>query len=194
MKVAIVTTTIRPEPDIFPPLGSLAIIQSLRGEGIETVFGDFDVLRPTWDEMLDFFRRECPDLIGISAVVSTAYQYTKGLCQAIKQILPNSVIVVGGNLGASAEVLLRLADVHVVVLGEGEGTIVSLVRHVEQYGGFIPKIARRIKGLCFFDGERLIKTGYPDPIPASKLFDPDFSIFNKVLKLGHYLLYPSTLP
>jgi radical SAM superfamily enzyme YgiQ (UPF0313 family) len=194
MKVVIVTTPIRPEPDPFPPLGSLAVIQSLRDAGIETVFGDFDALRPTWKEVEDFFRRERPDLVGISAVVSTAYRYTKDLCHAIKRILPDAVIVVGGNLGASAEVLLRLAGAHMVALGEGEETIVSLARHVQRHSGFSSREARCIKGLCFLDGEELVNTGYPDPIPASKLFDPDFSILRKWSKFSRYVLDPATIP
>ena len=43
----------------------------------------------------------------ISAVVSTAYAYTKWITKLINHVSPLSIVIVGGNLAASAEILLR---------------------------------------------------------------------------------------
>ena len=107
MKIVICTTPIRPEPTPYPPFGSIALIQSLRLAGYDPYFYDIDGLRPTFEEVSQFFRDEAPDVVGISAVVSTAYAYTKKLASEIKAACPQAKIVVGGNLAASAEILLR---------------------------------------------------------------------------------------
>src|SRR4051812_1539110 len=104
-KIIIVTTPIRPIPTDFTPLGSLAIITRLRRAGFtDTHFYNIDLLRPSFDEVIAHLKKEQPDILGISAVVSTAYLYSKRLSLAIKEILPNCTIILGGNMGASAEI------------------------------------------------------------------------------------------
>lgn len=107
MKIVICTIPIRPVPTDYPPLASLAIIQSLRQVGENPIFFDIDALRPSFPEVVARLKAEAPDVVGISAVVSTAYRYVKRLCQAIKQTLPRTKIVLGGNMAASAEILHR---------------------------------------------------------------------------------------
>ena len=103
MDVVICTTPIRPEPTSYPPFGSMVLIQSLRPAGYDPYFYDIDGLRCSFEEVVRFFEERSPDVVGISAVVSTAYAYTQKLALAIKQVSPNTKIVVGGNLAASSE-------------------------------------------------------------------------------------------
>ena len=103
LKILICTTPIRPVPTDYPPFGSMAVIQSLRAEGYDPVFLDIDALRPSMKEVVERFRQEAPDVVGVSAVVSTAYGYAEELCLAIREALPGVRIVLGGNLAASAE-------------------------------------------------------------------------------------------
>lgn len=133
MKLIICTTPIRPEPTEYPPFGSMAVIQSLQSAGYEPYFYDIDGLRPTFEEVSQFFSDRAPDVVGISAVVSTAYAYTKMLSQAIRNRSPNTKIVVGGNLAASSEILLRFCEVDACVVGEGENVIVNLVKYWESH-------------------------------------------------------------
>jgi len=192
MKIVICTTPIRPVPTEYPPLGSLAIIQALRGAGYGPVFYDIDGLRPSFPEVIEWFRHEAPDVIGISAVVSTAYGYVKQLCKALKEILPEATIVVGGNLAASAELLHRFCHVDICVIGEGERIIVNLMGYIFRHGGChdCTDLAN-IKGLTYLDesGE-MIFTGYEAAIPGNDLFDPDFSILEKYSNINHYVINP----
>src|SRR5437588_9544418 len=105
MKIVINTTPIRPVPTTYPPFGSMAVIQSLRGAGYDPYFYDIDGLRPSFEEVELFFAERRPDVLGISAVVSTAYSYTKRLGRMIRRVSPKTRIVLGGNLAASAEIL-----------------------------------------------------------------------------------------
>ena len=76
MKICICTTPIRNDPTGFPPLGSLAIIQSLGKIGHDAQFYNIDYWRPDKESISAYFYDNQFDVVGISAVVSTAYSYT----------------------------------------------------------------------------------------------------------------------
>ena len=86
MKICICTTPIRPIATSFPPLGSIAVIQALRNIGEQVNFYHIDYHRYTYDQNSKYFATNQFDMVGISAVVSTAYAYTKNLIELIKVI------------------------------------------------------------------------------------------------------------
>jgi anaerobic magnesium-protoporphyrin IX monomethyl ester cyclase len=119
-KILIITTPIRPIPTGFPPLGSLSIISALNRAGFSnTEFYNIDLLRPRYQDTIDHILKQKPDILGISAVVSTAYEYSKRLSLDIKKLLPKTTIILGGNMGASAEIILKKTGVDFVCTGEG---------------------------------------------------------------------------
>lgn len=194
MNIVIATTPIRPAPSDFPPFGSMAIIQSLRMAGYDPCFYDIDCLRPEFDEVVAFFERTRPDIVGISAVVSTAYEYSKRLAHAIRKVSPKTVLVLGGNLAASAEILHRLCGIDVCVIGEGEKTIVDLVRCLEAHDfRVMPSALKNVQGLTFL-GERqeMIFTGYQSAIPGKELLDPDWTILEQFSDIDNFLRDPLT--
>ena len=192
MKIVICTTPIRPMPTDYPPFGSLAIIRSLREAGYDPIFFDIDATRPTFAQVIDRFKKESPDLIGISAVVSTAYAYVKRLCRELKMVSPKSRIVLGGNLAASGELLHRLCGVDVCVIGEGERVMANLVRY---YEGHREKEdfsqMEKIPGMTFLDGQgEMVFTGYEAALPADQLTDPDFSILEEHSRIENFIADP----
>ena len=192
MKIIICTTPIRPEPTSYPPFGSMALIQSLREKGYDPFFYDIDGLRPTFEEVTRFFGDQAPDIVGISAVVSTAYAYTKNLASAIKEVSPNTKIVVGGNLAASSEILLRFSNVDVCGIGEGENVMVNLAEYWDEHptGNDYSQL-RRIKGIAYLDGsDDVIFTGYDAPIPASDFLSPDWGILDQYSKIENFVQNP----
>jgi radical SAM superfamily enzyme YgiQ (UPF0313 family) len=173
MKVLIVTTPIRPRPTSTPPFGSLALLTYLRRHGEDGEFYNIDGNRPPYDQVLEHIRKAAPDVLGISAVVSTAYGYTKRLSQDVKRMLPNCLVVVGGNLAASAEVLLRRTGTDICCTGEGEEAFLAIVRRAKETRA-APDYAD-IPGLTFLgrDGS-LVNTGFAPSLPASQIFDVDY--------------------
>jgi len=160
MRICICTTPIRPYPTDFPPFGSLAIIQSLRQIGEDPDFFNIDYFRHPPDQIEKHFRDNQYDVVGISAVVSTAYAYTKYLTGLIRQVSPRTKIVVGGNLAASAEVLLRMAEVDICVVGDGELIIKNLMPALQTTRLELNAL-KRVKGICFLDEEsKFCFTGY----------------------------------
>ncbi|MSO63160.1 MAG: cobalamin B12-binding domain-containing protein [Acidobacteria bacterium] len=119
MKICICTTPIRPYPTNYPPFGSLAVIQALRQVGYQSDFFNIDFHRYFDQDVRRHFESHQYDVVGISAVVSTAYAYTKQLAGWIRAASPHTTIVVGGNLAASAEILLRKTEVDFCVAGDG---------------------------------------------------------------------------
>ncbi len=105
----------------------------------------------------------------------------KKLAIDIKTLLPDTTIILGGNLGASAEIILKKIGVDFVCTGEGEVTIVDFIEcwmGAQSRNDFV-----NVKGLAFLDNDQnLVITPFPDPIKASEVYDVDWSILDK---LGH---------
>lgn len=156
--------------------------------GYEDVhFYNADLLRPSASEMVDDFIRLKPDIIGISAVVSTSYAFVKSISSALKEKLPSVPIIVGGNLAAVSDVLLKRTSVDLCAIGEGEETIVSLCRHFQKYGPFEDNDdLRSIKGIVY-KGQAgsendLVVTGRPSLIAPDKIRQPNYHLLD-----GYYL-------
>jgi len=193
MNIVICTIPLRDTPSSMPPFGSIVLIQSLRKADYDPYFYDIDAWRPSFEEAVHFILDQSPDVVGISAVVSTGYTYTKRLALAIKEASPHTKIVVGGNLAASAEILLRFCKVDVCAIGEGEHTIVSLARYWEENRVTDDISAlRKIKGISYLDdGDGEMKfTGYVDTIPAAEFLDPDYAVVEQFSKIGNFLKDP----
>ena len=186
-KIIVLTLPLREEPTTSPPLGSLSVITALKKSGFEnTHFYNLDVLRPKYKEILAFLEKENPDIIGISAIVSTGYGFTKKLSLDIKKLLPKTTILLGGNLGASAEILLKKTGVDFICSGEGERTVVSFVYcwlNAESKNSF-----NDVDSLAFLDEQgKLVMTSYAKNISAEEVYDIDWSILEDTDEMDFYI-------
>jgi radical SAM superfamily enzyme YgiQ (UPF0313 family) len=176
MKICICTTPIRPIPTTFPPFGSMAIIQSLRTIGENASFYNIDYFRYKHDEIERYFRENQFDVVGISAVVSTAYAYTKYLSKLIRSVSPQTTIVLGGNLAASAEILMRKCEIDFCIAGDGEFVIRDLIKALYtkplDYA-----FLKATKGIAFLDEKKIFCfTGYGAKPTAGQIPWPDYDI------------------
>ena len=202
MKIMICTSRIRPDGQqtVFPPLGSMAIIQELVKYGYgDTYLFDIDGLRPPYSEVIAHFQRERPDVVGISGVVSTAYKFIKRMIGTLHEILPDTPVIVGGNVAASSEIVLRLAGADYCVIGEGERTIIELMDYLKNKGGRSQpddySVLRRIQGLTFIDeNDDVVFTGYRPNIPADGLYDLDYDILERDTDVTRYIIEPFLYP
>lgn len=187
MRICICTTPIRPVPTTFPPLGSMAIIQSLRKIGEEASFYNIDYFRPRHEQVKSYFAENRFDIVGISAVVSTAYAYTKYLADLIRGVSPDTTIVVGGNLAASAEILLRKCQVDFCVVGDGELTVQELVRALYEEPWDYDRL-KSIRGIAFLDeNEQFYFTGYGVTLSAEEIEFPDWDILEADGSLPYFI-------
>ena len=187
MKICIVTTPIRPKPTNFPPFGSMAIIQSLRSIGQEVSFYNIDYHRFSHEQNVEYFKKNKFDAIGISAVVSTAYAYTKYLSTLIRKLYPETIIFMGGGLAASAEIIHRKANIDYCVVGDGEIIVKNLVQSIEQKKTNDEDL-KKILGITFIDKRNKFNfTGYEHPLPAPLIENPDFKILEDDKSIHHYI-------
>jgi len=189
MKVMLVTTPIRPTPTSFPPIGSLSIINYLRKRAIEVDFYHIDGMRPDYNDALAHIMNSRPDVLGISAVVSTAYSYTKKLAEDVKAALPDTLIVVGGSLAASAEILLRRASIDLCALGEGEIVFHHVVERARTTR--TPADFHDIPGLALLDANgKLINTGYETQLGKEDIYNVDWRDLEAAADIAAYI-YPA---
>tara|TARA_Y100001936_G_scaffold64066_1_gene62938 strand:+ start:11022 stop:12989 length:1968 start_codon:yes stop_codon:yes gene_type:complete len=174
--ILIITIPIRPIPTDFPPIGSLSVITALKKAGFnKTEFYDIDFLRPSFPIALDYIENKNPDIIGVSAVVSTAYKYTKKLTLELKKRLPKTIIFMGGNLGASAEIVLKKTGVDFICTSEGERAVVDFANRwlvAESKECF-----KDVNGLAFLDkANDLVVTPFQETIKPEEVYDIDWSL------------------
>jgi len=187
MKICVCTTPIRPTPTTFPPFGSMAIIQSLKEVGEEPFFYNIDYFRFNHAEVIEYFSKNQFDVVGISAVVSTAYVYTKYLSSLIKEVSPKTTIIVGGNLVASAEIILRKCSVDLCIIGDGEIIIKNLIHLIANKPFNYEKLSKT-KGICFLgESSKFIFTGYGDKPSKISIISPDYSILEHDGSIDHFI-------
>ena len=187
MRICICTTPIRPVPTIFPPFGSMAIIQSLRHIGEDVSFYNIDYFRYSHDQVKQYFTDNQFDVVGISAVVSTAYTYTRYLTALIRAVSPQTTIIVGGNLAASSEILLRKCEVDFCVVGDGELIIRDLIRVLYERPLNYQRL-KATKGICFIDdNDQFCFTGYGAKYSAEEIEWPDYNILEADGSLSYFI-------
>ena len=187
MNICICTTPIRPVPTTYPPFGSLAVIQALRKNGENVSFFNIDYFRYSRAEVKAYFTANRFDIVGISAVVSTAYAYTQYLSALIHEVSPATTVIVGGNLAASAEILLRKCRVDFCVIGDGEIVIQNLVKALYAKPVSYDQL-RATKGICFLDEHGKFEfTGFGPKPTAEEIESPDYTILEADNSLPYFI-------
>ena len=173
----------------MPKVAIMSIYQFLEEAGYAPDYYDIDTLLPSDNEMFEYFKSSQPEVAGISAVVSSAYASVKKITKIIREASPNTLIVLGGYMGASANILLRKTNVDLVVLGDGENPLVSLCDYLEDNGKKInKKELLKIRGLAFLDEDGEMElTGYADTKLKNANYLPNYDIHAKGC-LGNYEL------
>lgn len=132
---------------ITPPLGITYLAAVLEKSGYEVslldciVEGYYDperrnehiLLGLKWHEIGKRVRMFAPDVVGISCIFSMMFQEALKVAETVKNIDSNIKVVMGGAHPSSvpSEVLSN-KNVDFIVIGEGEATLLELVRCIEQ--------------------------------------------------------------
>ncbi|MCD6351560.1 MAG: cobalamin-dependent protein, partial [Armatimonadetes bacterium] len=115
-------------PSGDPPLGVAYLAAVLRREGVEVEICDATWRRDPRARLADLIKGNGYDLIGISVLTSMLAEAAE-IAAAAKKLSPHSLVLMGGpHATVEPEATLALPGVDAVALGEGENTIVELVR------------------------------------------------------------------
>lgn len=141
------------------PLGLAYLAASLRGHGISVAIIDGTIARLPLERLAGRILEKNPRYVGISAV-SLEIDSAARLALLVKEKNPAVVTILGGvHLSAEpAKTMGAFAQFDVGVVGEGESTLVELVRALDA-GGPVAGIA----GLVYREGGRVLLSGPREP-------------------------------
>jgi len=160
-------------PTAWPPLGILYCAGVLMKEGIEVSILDQPAKGFSLNQTLSWVKREDPDILGFSVLLSAAMEAPK-IAERVKAENPNITIVFGNyHATFNAErILKKHPSVDVIARGEGEYTSLELVKCLEKNGNLaeVEGITYRKKGKIVSTPDRpLIKNVDSLPFPDRNL-------------------------
>ena len=179
-----------------PPLGLayLASFVKSQAEGsCKVSILDLNINRITKEEFREGLLKldEKPDIVGIGGIV-TVFNHFLWMSKICKEIFPDSLLVAGGSLASTVpHLLFRHSPVDVCVKGEGEFTLLEIVKSLER--GADKGDMRYIKGIFIWDKgkDSLVETS-PRPrasdldifgMPAYDLLDVEQYAVNGIRNL-----------
>jgi anaerobic magnesium-protoporphyrin IX monomethyl ester cyclase len=131
--------------DVNPPLGILYIASHLKRHNIDVDVLDANALGMTENEIIDYIGSATPTIIGFTCTTIIMPAVAR-MAEKVKRG-DNFVIVGGPHVSAvPTETLEESEDIDIVVIGEGEITMLELAQAVE--GG---KSLTTVKGIAYRD-------------------------------------------
>ena len=157
-----------------PPLGIYYIYHSLKEDGHSVQILDIDGYRYSEERVREFVGNRPVDVVGIGGL-STVYPYLYFLVPQVRKLHPNAKIVLGGAVASSMrERCFEKFDIDYEVIGEGEETMVELLREIQTTGNY-----GSIKGIGYKgNGGEVVYTEKRSLMPAlDKVPMFDFNLF-----------------
>jgi anaerobic magnesium-protoporphyrin IX monomethyl ester cyclase len=118
--------------DVYAPIGLAYISSSLRENGYSTILETYRFDESEFPP--SFLKTQNLGVIGISGT-GNEIQILKRLSILIRMFLPSIPIVVGGYCSLAGEDLLEKSEIDIVVIGEGEETMLELVQRLLEHKG-----------------------------------------------------------
>jgi radical SAM superfamily enzyme YgiQ (UPF0313 family) len=161
----------------FVPGSEKIRISYLTGEGFENYRRNLDCLSAAVRQEIQFVISRCkPDVVGISV---TSQNFASGciVARLVKEYGKNIPVILGGpHATLAGEEALKNPFIDISVYGEGELTIVEILRAIES-----EQDISHIKGIIYKKEGRIIKTS-PRPLTANPdLFGFPYDIVEDVL-------------
>lgn len=161
----------------MPPLGILSLAAVLEKEGVDVDVVPADILGLNWKdvrERIDSFR---PHMVGGTTTTENRFESFR-LAAVAKEVDPEIVTVLGGpHISMSgSDTLTHIPEVDITVRGEGELTLVDLVRALRSgrdVGGVKGLHFRRDGGVVYTGDRERIEELDILPFPARHLVPMD---------------------
>jgi radical SAM superfamily enzyme YgiQ (UPF0313 family) len=156
-----------------PPLGLAYLAAALSASGVEVKILDLVVYPYSPSRLRSLLESFNPQIAGITAVTMTV-DHAVQVIKDVKSIHPDILTVMGGPHVSfcAPDTLQNHPELDIIVLGEGERTLVELTRAVAQGNGWerIEGLAyRRESEICFTAPRALIQDLDTLPVPARQL-------------------------
>jgi len=145
---------------VVPPLGLAYLAAMLEGKGYPVEILDAPAFDMNFNQVSKELERRKPGLIGITATTATIPEALETV-EVAKKILPDTVTAIGGAHITFTQERTMEESPHLDIgcIGEGENTIVDLVRTLES-----GRDLKNVRGIIYREnGGRLVKTS-PRPL------------------------------
>ncbi len=180
---------VQSEQETWQPVGILRVLSWMEKNGYSSDIYDIDNMKPSYEELIENFKRAKPTVVALSGILSHCYSNVKSISKILRELYPDVWIILGGNLSASSNIILGKTEVDICVVGDGEIPFVKLLdyfklhpnRHKLDYTEL-----HQIKGIAFTDENNQLKvTGYADQVPANELPYPNLDRLRAgIIKFG----------
>ncbi|MBI4284064.1 MAG: radical SAM protein [Chloroflexi bacterium] len=161
------------------PMGIAYIASALRQAGHDVVLYNQDKFHYPESHLVDYLTKNRFDVVGLG-VIGGYYQYQKLLkiSEAVNRVPNRPLYILGGHGPApDPEYFLKKTEADVIILGEGELTVVDLLDALEHQ-----RSLSTVKGIAYLDGGHLVQTSPRElikdldsiPLPAWELFPMDY--------------------
>lgn len=167
-----------------PPLGLAMVAAVLEKNGYLVKILDLPVLGFSENSLSTVVRQEKPDVVGVTAMTPTINSAVS-IVEKVKECDSNITVVLGGAHATilPEETLKSIPEIDVIVRGEGEQTILELVKVLDEISGDI----NQISGVTYREGASIKSTPLRPPI--LELDALPFPAFH-LLPIRRYRLHP----
>ncbi len=175
MKTLFINISLRPDAKRkLLPVGIAYIMTAAQKAGFDFDFIDMDGHDLSLLDLEKIIRKTSYDVYAFGCIV-TGFRIVRQLSDMIKEANPQAVIVAGNSVATSIhELLLTRTRVDIAVMGEGDITIVNILKALEGKKGL-----DTVKGIAFKSGDRIVRT---EDQPLIKNLDdfgyPDWNLFD----------------
>ncbi|MGQ9759268.1 MAG: B12-binding domain-containing radical SAM protein [Candidatus Methanomethylicaceae archaeon] len=175
-----------------PPLGLAYIAASLEKEGHDVSIIDSTALELSHQQLGERLQKERSDVIGVTSTTPTIYDAMKAVTIA-KKSCPECITIMGGChiTFLPEETMAECPELDVGVIGEGEATIVDLLRALET-----KRPLKEVDGIVYRKDNTVIRTRPRKlienldeiPFPARHLLPLDkYTVLGERCRLGNIL-------
>lgn len=163
---------------VSPPLGLAQLAAVLEEEGIGVEIVDCNAEEIGWSELEGVISQRHPNVIGATALTPFFYQALRAM-EIAKRLDTGIITLLGGPhvTFTPEETLLEHPEIDFVVRGEGERTLVELLRCLEK--GQDPY---QVKGIALRQDDRIVLTPPQPPVDVNSLPLPAYHL----LSMGSY--------
>ncbi len=175
---------------VTPPLGLAYLAAILEKNNFKINIIDCYAENLGFDDLKKIINEIKPDVVGITTNVDIIY-HSLLTAKIIKEILPNTIILLGGPQATSTyKYLLKYNFIDYIVLGEGEYTTLELLQKIKNN-----ESVETVKGIAFRKNNKIIRTqdrGFIENL--DELPFPAWHFFPNLKKYKYFTLTNRPLP
>ena len=184
MDIALIDPGSKKLTDPMPHIGLAYLSSSLQKAGHTSTILDMEILT---EEEVETLMQSKFDAIGITAT-SFTYRDAMKIIKDIKKLSPQTPIILGGpHVTIALQEVLEYEEIDFAVYGEGEDTILELIRCIEEGRQVYDNSYDKIYGLIFKKNDKVVvNPSRPWNKEPDNLFFPDY----QSLPMARYNCYP----